>query len=168
MDKEGSFDIIRRHVFENNEIPLSSKQRDLLDRWNMVIELRTCENLKTKDIIQRLLETYPIERSTAFNDISYAEALFGYNITINKRYRIAARIEFVEEYIDQLKECGEHKAAAAQEANLVKWYELYPDIKNAVQPRTLRFSYTSDKPIAEDLPNIEDAEFTLIQAAKNG
>src|SRR4051812_35695044 len=115
MDKESSFDIIRRHVFENNEIPLSSKQKDLLDRWNMVIELRTCENLKTKDIIQRLLEHYPIERATAFNDISYAEALFGYNITINKRYRIAARIEFVEEYIDILRAAGEHKAAAAQE-----------------------------------------------------
>ena len=168
MDKETSFDIIRRHCYEDPSIPLSAKQKELLDRWNMVIELRTCESMKTKDIIQRLLETFPIERATAFNDVSYAEALFGYNITINKRYRIAARIEFIEEYIDELKNKFEHVAAAMQEKNLTKWYELYPDFKKPTQPRVLRFSFTSDKSLADDLPNIEDAECLIMEAAKNG
>lgn len=166
MDKESSFDIIRRHCYEDNSIPLSHKQKELLDRWNMVIELRTCESLKTKDIIQRLLESFPIERATAFNDVSYAEALFGYNITINKRYRIAARIDFLEEYIADLKTANEHKAAAMQEANLIRWYEQYPDLKKPEQPRKFIFQY--NPPPDADLLSIEDAEHILIEADKNG
>lgn len=168
MSTESNFELIKKHCFSDDNIILNAKQKELLDRWNLVIELRTCEQLKTPAIVQRLIETFPIERATAFNDISYAEALFGYNITINKRYRIAARIEWLEQYIEELKEDEEHKAAAMQESNLIRWYELYPDLKKPEQARNFKFIYNGDKPLIDDLPDIVDAEAILIQAEKNG
>jgi hypothetical protein len=166
-NKESNFDIIRRHLFSDQTIDLTHQQQQLMDRWNCAMELRTCENMKTKDIIIKLMEKFGVERATAFNDIGWAESLYGYSNPLNKRYRIGARIEYLEEHIQVLIDAKEYIAAAMQEKNLIKLYELYPELKKNDTPRTLKFTY-GGKNIAEDLPTIEDAEFEIQKAIANG
>ena len=165
---ESNFEVIKRHLFFDESIALTDIQQRLLQRWNYVMELRSCQNLRTKDIVQKLMQEHEIERATAMSDIAWAEALYGFSNTLNKRYRIGARIEFLEQYIDELREAKEHIAAGIQEKNLAKLYELYPENKNNATPREFRFVYHPDKNDAEDLPTIEDAEFTLQKELNNG
>lgn len=154
-----TFDVIRQHLFDpNNYIELDPKQEEIMKRWNYVIELRTCESLKTKDIVIKLMETYGVERATAMNDIGNAEALYGYSTPLNKRYRIGARIEYIEEKIDTLYNAKEYVAAAMLEKSLASYYDMYPELKKQEAPRNFTFIYNQpDKPLIEDLPTIETA-----------
>src|SRR5438045_1927556 len=95
-NNEETFDVIRRHLFDEGEelVPLNDFEKKKLQIWNYAIELRTCDQLRTKAIVQKLMEKFDIERATAFNDIGNAERLFGYSMTINIRCRTGGRIEF--------------------------------------------------------------------------
>lgn len=160
------FELIRKKLFDDEEghdIILNDRQQAQMERWNYVIELRTCDMLHTKDIIVRLMENFGIERATAFNDIGNAEALFGYSTPLNKRYRIGARINYLEEKIGDLYEKGEYKACAMMESTLQKYYNDYPELKKQDRPTKFNFIYNGDKEPVKDLPSTEDAEAILMQ-----
>lgn len=167
IDKS-SFDLIRTKLFDEEEghlVQLNHKQQEMMDRWNFVIEMRTCEQLQTKDIVLKLMENYGVERATAFNDIGNAEALFGYSTPLNKRYRIGARINYLEEKIAMMYEKEEFKAAAMLESSLQKYYNDYPELKAPTRPTKFTFQFNGDK--VEDLPTVEDA-IAVLEEDNNG
>ena len=165
--KATSFELIKKRLFDEDGdlVELSDLQMNMMERWNYAIELRTCDQLYTKDIVMKLMERFAIERATALNDIGSAEALFGYSTPINKRFRIGARIDYLEEKIALAYEAYEWKAAAMMEATLQKYYEQYPELKKQDAPRRLRFTYSPgvDEKLIEDLPAIQDAEVILTE-----
>ena len=63
----------------------------------MYIDLKLSRQFTGAEIVKMLMEHFKIERATAYGDMGQAEALFGYSSSINKRFRIATRIDFVEE-----------------------------------------------------------------------
>ncbi len=169
-NKQASFEVIRKHLFDEDGdlVQLTQKQSEMMERWNYAIELRTCQQLTTKDIIPMMMMKFGVERTTAFNDLGYAEALFGYSTPLNKRYRIGARIDYLEDKIKLCYEKEEYKAAAILESCLLKYYEEYPELKKQETPRTLNFVYApkEQSTLIPDLPSISDAEVILME--KNG
>lgn len=166
--KETTFEIIRKRLFDEDGdlVVLSDKQTQMMKRWDYVIELKSSEGpnrLSSSMIVSTLMQKFGIERATAWNDIGYAEALFGYSTPINKRYRIGARINYLEEQINKMNEQGKFKESAMYEAVLQKYYQDYPEIKKVERPRVLNFVLQSDTPIMEELPDIADAEKTLTE-----
>lgn len=172
MDKNKpiNFEVIRQKLFDpdGDLIILTDKQQQLLDRWNYVIEKKTATAYKNNDIVSMMMFEFGIERATAFNDIGWAEALFGFSTPLNKRFRLGARINYIEEYIENRRKAGDHVTAAVMESTLLKYYKEYPDSKPQNTPTQLRFVYRKKQELADNIPNIEEAELVLIEAAKNG
>ena len=161
------FELIRQKMFgsDSDKIVLTDDQKEQMVRWNFAMELRLCDNYYSKAIVKKLMEKFGISRATAYNDIGYAETLWGYRYPINKRVRIGGRIDFLEEQIRKMYQLRQYTVAAMLEKELRGYYSEYPDIKE-VTPRTLIFSYDGNEPLKKDLPTVEDAEFLLIEAAK--
>ena len=149
---------------DESGIVLNDRQQNMMERWNTVIELKTCELLSQRELVERLMSTYVISRVTAFNDIGSAEALFGYSTPLNKRFRIGARINFLEEKINELYTNKDYDNAAKLESSLAKYYDMYPELKTQQRPQNLVFSFKG-KAVTDNVMPIEDAEFTLLQAA---
>jgi len=176
-----NFDIIREYVSgENPDIELNDVQQKQLRRWNFYINLKLQGELSTRDIVKKMMDQFDVERSTCFNDMGMAEALFGYSASLNKRFRIGARIDFLEEKINELwntdiykfKE-GEgkgdaiqlhlediqarHELAAKLENTLQKYYDIYPEMKQQKSPRIINYNFTKNEYNINELPEEEEA-----------
>lgn len=182
-----NFDIIRENVSgESQDIALNKIQQDQLNRWNFYINLKLQGELSTGDIVKKMMAQFGVERSTCFNDMGYAEALFGYNASLNKRFRIGARIDFIEEkikdlwnqkYIDpegknSFYDSETYQArtelAAKLETTLQKYYDSYPEIKHHKSPRTINYNFTKNEYNVEELPSEEEALIILNKEITNG
>lgn len=163
-----SFELIKRKLLsdDGHTVQLNERQHEMMKRWDYVIELRTCENLTTPQIVQKLIETHGVERATAYNDIGYAEALFGYSTPLNKRYRIGARINYLEEQIQKLTQKEYFKEAAMLESVLQRYYEMYPEVKAIDTQRNINYIYNGEQ-LMEELPQVENAIEMLKLAAVN-
>lgn len=175
-----NFDIIREYVSgENKDIVLDEIQQKQLSRWNFYINLKLQGELSTGDIVKKMMAQFGVERSTCFNDMGYAEALFGYNASLNKRFRIGARIDFIEEKIKELwnrkyinqeeEEClydsetyqARTELAAKLETTLQKYYDSYPETKHTKSPRKIIYNFTKNEYNMDGLPEVEEAVQTL-------
>ncbi len=176
-----SFDIIREYVSgERTDIVLNQHQQKQLNRWNFYINLKLQGQLSTGDIVKKMMAEFGVERATCFNDMGYAEALFGYSASLNKRFRIGARIDFLEEKINELWNHdtyafaeGEgkgdaiqlhlediqarHELAAKLENTLQKYYDIYPEMKQQKSPRIINYNFTKNEYNVEELPEVEEA-----------
>lgn len=171
-----NFDVIREYVSgENPDLQLDPLQKKLLSRWNFYINLKLKGELSTGDIVKKMMDQFDVERSTCFNDMGYAEALFGYSASLNKRFRIGARIDFLEEKINELwkqnyvdaegneaRYCSEDyqartELAAKLENTLQKYYDIYPEMKHAKSPRIINYNFTKNEYNLESLPSEEEA-----------
>lgn len=161
-----NFSVIRQHLFDpdGGSIELTNEQQNALERWEAVINLKCVENFTDKDIRLKLVENFGVSPITAYSDIGNAEALFAYNNAMNKRFRMFARIQFLEEKIHTLWIAEDYETASKLEATLFKYYEAYPELKAPTRPQKLVFVYNGDKPLIEDdNTTIEEAEATLLQ-----
>ena len=185
-----NFDIIREHVSGESDIQLNDLQKKLLSRWNFYINLKL-QGEKSADIVKKMMETFGVERSTCFNDMGYAERLFGYNASLNKRFRIGARIDFLEEKINELWNHdtytfveGEgkgdaihlqmediqarHELAAKLENTLQKYYDIYPEMKQQKSPRIINYNFTKNEYNVEGLPTEQEAVEILKKELEDG
>ena len=176
-----NFDVIREYVSgENQSIVLNEIQQKQLNRWNFYINLKLQGQKSTGDIVKDMMATFGVERSTCYNDMGYAEALFGYSASLNKRFRIGARIDFLEEKINELwntdiyifKE-GEgkdepiqlhmediqarHELAAKLENTLQKYYDIYPEMQRQKSPRIINYNFTKNEYNTAELPEVDEA-----------
>ncbi len=170
-----NFDVIREYVSGESDITLNEIQRKQLSRWNFYINLKLQGELTTGDIVKKMMEAFQVERSTCFNDMGYAERLFGYSASLNKRFRIGARIDFLEEKINELwnrkyiDEEGSElfynqetyqartELAARLETSLQKYYDIYPEMKQNKSPRIINYNFTKNEYNVDELPTVEDA-----------
>lgn len=165
-----NFDIIREYVSgENKEMVLNETQQKQLNRWNFYINKKLQGELSTGDIVKEMMAQFGVERATCFNDMGYAEALFGYNASLNKRFRIGARIDFIEEKISQLyKNDDTIEYAVRLEATLQKYYDSYPETKNNKSPRIINYNFTKNEYNMDELPDVEDAIQILEKEIRDG
>jgi len=168
MRIESNFDVIRRHQFGDEHIELNDQQQKMCDRWNAVIEMKTCDMLSNADIVIKLIENFGISRAKAYNDIGNAEALFGYSTPLNKRFQIGARIYFLQEKINMLYGAKEYDNAVKLEMALAKYLDMYPDLKKQERPQNLFFTYSGNKPLTDEIMPTNEAEYILLDAANNG
>lgn len=175
-----NFDVIREYVSGESDIKLNEIQQRQYNRWNFYINLKLQGQLSTGDIVKKMMSEFGIERATCFNDMGYAERLFGYSASLNKRFRIGARIDFLEEKINELWKTdtykfqegeGEgdaiqlhlegiqarHELAAKLENTLQKYYDIYPEMKQNKSPRVINYNFTKNEYNTEQLPDVEDA-----------
>lgn len=152
-------------VSEEGTVELSEKQKELLKRWTYVDEIiRQKEIRKRETQASMIMNHFGVSRQTAYQDIVNAEAVFASSTPLNKRYRIQARIEFLECKIDELynnlepdpdpdttedvlervyriRQNKEYIFEATQlEKVLAKYYEMYPDITPKRSPKKIVFN----------------------------
>ncbi len=161
IKSDSNFEAIREYVCadDQSKLTLNETQKNLLRRWNYYISLRLAGELKTREIVARMMEEFNIERATVFNDMGNSEALFGYSSTIDKRFRIGARIDFLEEKINYMysAEVLDFYTASRLEAVLQRYYDIYPDIKKSSVARTINFNFTKNEFNMDELPELQDA-----------
>lgn len=163
-----NFDVIRQYVAGEENIVLTDLQKKLLSRWNYYINLKLPGQLSTSAIVKMMMDEFDVERATVFNDMGFAEALFGYSSTLNKRFRIGARIDFLEEKIKTMYDAKEYDIAARLEGVLQKYYESYPELKQDRTPRVINFNMTKNDFNLNGLPDLEQAIVTLKNASPTG
>lgn len=186
-----NFDVIREHVSGESDIQLNEIQQKQLNRWNYYINLKLQGQKSPGDIVKDMMATFGVERSTCYNDMGLAEALFGYSASLNKRFRIGARIDFLEERINELwakdtyvfqEGDGEgdtvhlhieeiqarHDLAAKLENILQKYYDIYPEMKQQKSPRIINYNFTKNEYNVDNLPEVEEAVAILQKELKDG
>lgn len=164
IQDSSNFDMIRQYVAGDEKIVLTELQQKLLKRWNFYISLKLAGELTTSAIVKMVMEEFDVERATVFNDMGSAEALFGYSSTMNKRFRIGARIDFLEEKIKVMYDAKEYDIAAKLESVLQKYYDSYPELKHERAPRVINFNMTKNDFNLNGLPSVEDA-ITILKTA---
>jgi len=186
-----NFDVIREHVSGESDIPLNEIQQKQLNRWNFYINLKLQGQKSTGDIVKEMMKAFGVERATCFNDMGYAERLFGYSASLNKRFRIGARIDFLEEKINELwnhdtytfqEGEGEgdaiqlhlediqarHELAAKLENTLQKYYDIYPEAKHNKSPRIINYNFTKNEYNIDELPTEQEAVEILKKELEDG
>lgn len=164
QNKQSNFDVIRDYVTaDKKEFELDDLQRRLLERWDYYIILRLGGNKKTGKIITMMMEKFGIERATAYNDMGNAEALYGYSATLDKRFRMGARIDYLEEKLKMLWDDEDpanrdYELAVHLESVLRKYYESYPELKQNRTVRNINYNFTKNEFYNGDVPPLDEAE----------
>lgn len=90
-------------VSDPGSVELNDQQRQLLKRWEYADELIRIKEIRTRELqAQMIMRLFNVSRTTAYQDIVNAEAVFASSTPLNKKYRIGLRIEFLEKKIDEL------------------------------------------------------------------
>lgn len=163
-------DIIRRHCFtdEGKSIVLTQFQQDLLKKWETIIELRCVEMFTTKQIVDNIKEAYGISQPEAYLTIKEAEQMYAYNSNLSKRYRIEARINYLEEKIRDLYEKNFNDSAVSLESTLAKYYAMYPENKPKTPSKPLTFVLHPDQVSEQNTMPPEEAEAILLNTVMHG
>lgn len=128
-------------VAEEGTVDLTEKQKELLDRWTFADEKIRENNgkLKREGIANLIINRFGVNRSTAYQDMVNAEHIFSTSAPLNKRYRVALRIEFLENQIRLAATDNDHFSVAQLEKVLQKYYEQYPDLTPRETPKAPHF-----------------------------
>jgi hypothetical protein len=90
-------------VNDPGTVELNDQQKQLLKRWEYADELIRIKEIRTRELqAQMIMRLFNVSRTTAYQDIVNAEAVFASSTPLNKKYRIGLRIEFLEKKIDEL------------------------------------------------------------------
>jgi hypothetical protein len=90
-------------VSDPGTVELNDQQKQLLKRWEYADELIRIKEIRTRELqSQMIMRLFNVSRTTAYQDIVNAEAVFASSTPLNKKYRIGLRIEFLEKKIDEL------------------------------------------------------------------
>lgn len=90
-------------VSDEGSVELNETQKKLLKRWEYADELIRIQEIRGRETIATLLmRRFTVSRTTAYQDIVNAEAVFSSSTPLNKKYRVGIRIEFLEKKIDEL------------------------------------------------------------------
>jgi len=73
---EKTFDRIWLFFFSKKKIRLSSKEEEILVRWDTVFKLRAQGMFTRSQVVDILIKKFEISRRTAYNDVQYSEQLF--------------------------------------------------------------------------------------------
>lgn len=133
---------------EPDEDFLSDKEKKLLARWTYADELIRANvgKKRREDIAALLMEKFSISRSTAYQDIVNAEAVFFATSPFNKQYRIALRIEFLEKQIRDAAIAKDYKSVAQLEKSLASYIEMLPNKTGEKDsPTSITYNIIGDK-----------------------
>lgn len=102
--KDSNREVIELYlVSDEGTVELNDQQKQLLKRWEYADELIRIKEIRTRELqAQMIMRTFYVSRTTAYQDIVNAEAVFASSTPLNKKYRIGLRIEFLEKKIDEL------------------------------------------------------------------
>ena len=176
-ESESNRDVIISYLqAEGDGIPLTDKQKELLERWSYADEMiRRNVGKKTREEIVNLIiarwsvnRPHKLHRATAYQDIVNAEYVFSSSTPLNKKYLIGLRIEFLERQIRQasLVPSPDYYGIAALEKALAKYIELYPDPTLGNQsPRNLIFVFNKEK-MVPNIIDLKDADYIIDQELK--
>lgn len=90
-------------VSEEGSVQLDDTQKELLRRWEYADELIRKNEMRRETIAKLIMLKFkPLSRTTAYQDIVNAEAVFASSTPLNKKYRVQLRIEFLEMKISEL------------------------------------------------------------------
>jgi hypothetical protein len=168
--KDSNRDTIELYlVSEEGAVQLSEGQEKLLKRWEYADELIRMREIRDRETQAKLIMgKFGVSRTTAYQDIVNAEAVFASSTPLNKKYRIGLRIEFLEKKIDELygnvkpfepdaddpeakedpflkvyrlKDNEEYITQAINlEKVLQKYYDIYPSLVLPRSPRTIVYN----------------------------
>lgn len=94
-------ELIEMHLV-GESLQLNDQQKELLRRWEFADEQIRKHEMKRDTIARLIMFKFKVSRTTAYQDIVSAEAVFASSTPINKKYRIGLRIEFLEMKISEL------------------------------------------------------------------
>jgi hypothetical protein len=102
--KDSNREVIENYlVSDPGTVELNDQQKVLLKRWEYADELIRIKEIRTRELqAQMIMKVFGVSRTTAYQDIVNAEAVFASSTPLNKKYRIGLRIEFLEKKIDEL------------------------------------------------------------------
>lgn len=102
--KDSNREVIELYlVSDAGTVELNDQQKLLLKRWEYADELIRIKEIRTRELqAQMIIRVFGVSRTTAYQDIVNAEAVFASSTPLNKKYRIGLRIEFLEKKIDEL------------------------------------------------------------------
>ncbi len=89
-------------VSPEGSVQINDVQRELLTRWEFADEHIRRHEIRRADLAKLIVMRFKVSRVTAYQDIVNAENVFASSSPLNKRYRIALRIELLEMKITEL------------------------------------------------------------------
>lgn len=141
----------------DEEIILSDKQKELLDRWRFADEKINEQKYKRNQIADFIIGKYGGSRDTAFRDIVNAQYVFSSGYPLNKQHMIGARIEFLQKKINDCYLQKDAHAAAKLEKELRLYILHYPDTTPPHSPKNIILSFSKNVFVTKSDMTFEDA-----------
>lgn len=126
-------DRIARHYRNPELYPLTPKEVEQLERWNMVDQLIRAGR-PTRTIVGILQKDYLVSRATAYNDICDAKNFFGSFYRVDKDYWRDVVKDWVSDEIMKAKRLNDSKAVAMLTRNLIDLLGLNKEIGSEFDP----------------------------------
>lgn len=158
-------------------MPLSKKQKELLERWSYADEQLRKDRWKHTEILDMLMKRFNISENSARDDLRSAQMVFGSANALNKLYTSYAQVRRLENNIRVCIAAQNFKAAADFEKVLQKALQALPDNQAPKSPRQIVFNIANNNntftqsqqelddavKAAEELVNYEDIDFEELE-----
>lgn len=148
-------------------IELTELQQRMLERWQFIDEKLRQSKYRRYEIWSMVSVRFGVSVDTARRDMVGAEYVFASTSPLNKKYKIAVRIEFLERQINLAAASNDYKAVAMLESTLQKYYDIYPDAPPPRAPKNIILNF-SRTVVEKDTIETLDAEFIINKEIENG
>lgn len=144
--KKSNQEIIIEHLIsEDGAVRLTPLQENLLKRWKMADDLMRSRRYKTNEIVRILRRLYNYGIASAQRDIEDARFVFGSSRKNSKHYHLSNHVEYIDDYIIEMREKGEHELAIkliSEKTKALK--EIQEDKRETPPPSAIIFNITTN------------------------
>lgn len=163
-----NWEVIEQYIIAGGEgVPLTDLQRSMYERWVFIDEKLRQNRFRRYEICNAVKLHFGVSIDTAKRDMVGAEMVFSSTFPLNKKYKTATRIEFLERQISRAAAENDYASVAKLEAILQKYIETYPDSTAPRSPKKIVMQFIQNN-IQGEIIDTKDAELIIDEELNNG
>lgn len=152
--------IIEYLVAEDGAVILTDLQKKLYNRWKMADDLMRHKRYKTVEVLRIMRKRWEYSPAAAQRDLEDARYVFGSSRKNSKHYHLSTHVDYIDDYIMELRAQGEHELAIRLVGEKIKALkEMQDDKRDPAPPSAIIFSITT-----KDIGQMISPDFTEAMA----
>lgn len=163
-----NWEVIEQYIIAGGEgVQLTDLQSRMYERWVFIDERLRQGRERRFQIWNAVKLRFNVSLETARRDMVGAEMVFSSTTPLNKKYKTAVRIEFLERQINLAAAANDFTSVSKLEAILQKYIEMYPDSTAPRSPKQIIMQFVQNN-IQGDVIETQEAERIINLELENG
>lgn len=163
-----NWEVIEQYIIAGSEgMELTEKQKAMYERWVFIDEKLRQGRERRYQIWNAVKLRFGVSIETARRDMVGAEMVFSSTTPLNKKYKTAVRIEFLERQINLAAAANDFFSVSKLETILQKYIESYPDTPPPRSPKKIVMQFIQNN-IQGEMIDTKEAELIIDEEIENG